>query len=154
MDAVFKKMSFKNHENIVVLNEPDSFHENMDNMKGLTVFHKDVNDVETIEYAIAFATKQVEVEKYMKLFVSKIEGDAIIWICYPKKSSKKYTCDFTRDTGWEIMGELGFEPVRMVAVDKDWSALRFRNVKYIKKITRRKTMALTKEAKKRTTNKN
>jgi len=40
----------------------------------------------------------------------------------------------------------------VVAIDKDWSVLRFRKVEFIKKITRRSSMALTKEAKKRTTN--
>jgi hypothetical protein len=57
----------------------------------------------------------------------------MLWFAYPKKSSVNYTCDFSRDTGWEILGRHGFEGVRMVAIDQDWSALRFRRVEYIKK---------------------
>jgi hypothetical protein len=34
------------------------------------------------------------------------------------------------------MGEAGFEPVRMVAIDEDWSALRFRRAEFIKNMTR------------------
>ncbi len=34
------------------------------------------------------------------------------------------------------LGAAGFEPVRMVAIDEDWSALRFRRVEHIKKMTR------------------
>jgi len=30
----------------------------------------------------------------------------------------------------------GYEPVRQVAIDEDWSALRFRKVEQIKKMTR------------------
>jgi hypothetical protein len=41
----------------------------------------------------------------------------------------------------------------MVAIDEDWSALRFRKVEFIKTITRRESYALTTEAKKRTTQK-
>jgi len=29
-------------------------------------------------------------------------------------------------TGWNMLGHEGFEPVRMVAIDEDWSAKRFR----------------------------
>jgi hypothetical protein len=36
-----------------------------------------------------------------------------------------------------VLGAAGFEPVRMVAVDEDWSALRFRRVGFIKTLTRR-----------------
>ena len=68
-------------------------------------------------------------------------------MAYPKGSSKNYTCDFNRDTGWQVLGNLGWEGVRMVAIDTDWSALRFRRVEYIKKMTRRKRMAMSKGGK-------
>ncbi|MFM7857171.1 MAG: hypothetical protein ACKO96_35940, partial [Flammeovirgaceae bacterium] len=50
--------------------------------------------------------------------------------------------EFNRDNGWSILGKLGFEPVRMVAIDEDWSALRFRKPKDIKKMTRGFAMTL------------
>jgi hypothetical protein len=109
--------------------------------------------MDKIVYAVVFVTQQHEIDRLAPQIVEKLEGDALVWFCYPKKSSKNYTCNFNRDTGWQVMGSLNLEPVRMVAIDKDWSALRFRNVKYIKKITRRASMALTVEAKKRTTGK-
>ena len=37
------------------------------------------------------------------------------------------------DSGWPVLGAAGFEPVRMVAIDADWSALRFRRVEHIKR---------------------
>lgn len=153
MDAVFKKMNFKNHEHILVLNAPDSFQENLNNMIGLTTFYHSINEIDKVGYAVIFVTQQQEIDILAPQIAEKLEGDALVWFCYPKKSSKNYTCNFNRDTGWQIMGSLNLEPVRMVAIDKDWSALRFRNVKYIKKITRRASMALTDEAKKRTTGK-
>jgi hypothetical protein len=48
------------------------------------------------------------------------------------------------------MGRYSLEPVRQVAIDEDWSALRFRKVGYIKNITRRESFALSEEAKRRT----
>ena len=52
-----------------------------------------------------------------------------------------------------MVGQYNLEPVRLVAIDEDWSALRFRKVEYIKKITRKESYALTAEAKNRTTQK-
>ena len=77
------------------------------------------------------------------------EGDAIVWIAYPKKTSKQYRCEFNRDSGWTLMGEAGFEPVRQVAIDEDWSALRFRRVENIPSLKRSKAIAISKEGKRR-----
>jgi hypothetical protein len=51
------------------------------------------------------------------------------------------------------MGAAGFEPVRMVAIDEDWSALRFRRVEFIKTLERGSARALTAEGRKRATGK-
>lgn len=153
MDALFKKLNFKSEKEVLVLQAPKSLEENMQNMSDITTFQTDIEKAETICFAIVFVTKQQEIEKAIRQIATKIQGDAIIWFCYPKMSSKKYTCEFNRDNGWAVMGDFDFEPVRQVAIDEDWSALRFRNIKYIKKITRRESFALTKEAKDRTTQK-
>jgi hypothetical protein len=56
----------------------------------------------------------------------------VIWFAYPKGSSKRYSCEFNRDSGWNVIRAAGFESVRMVAIDEDWSALRFRRLEYVK----------------------
>jgi hypothetical protein len=64
-------------------------------------------------------------------------------MAYPKGTSKKYQCEFNRDSGWTTLGAAGFEPVRVVAIDEDWSALRFRRVEYIKSMRRKPTGAIS-----------
>lgn len=88
-------------------------------------------------FLLAFATKQKEVDALAKIVAGKAAGDAVIWVAYPKGASKKYTCEFNRDTGWDQLGKAGFEPVRQIAIDADWTALRFRRVEHIKSLTRR-----------------
>jgi hypothetical protein len=136
MDAVFKKMNFKDSPSVVVINAPESFESNMKTMKDLTVFHRDFSSVESTNFIIAFCTMQDEVDIVAVEAAAKLVGDGLLWFAYPKGSSKKFQCDFNRDTGWSVLGEKGFEPVRMVAIDDDWSALRFRRVEFIKKMTR------------------
>ena len=36
------------------------------------------------------------------------------------------------DTGWNALKAAGFEIVCAIAIDEDWTALRFRRVEYIK----------------------
>lgn len=105
----------------------------------------DLDAIEKVVFCICFATKQTEIDAICKAFVPKLDGDAILWFCYPKGTSKKYKCDFNRDTGWQSLGDAGLEGVRAVAIDADWSALRFRKVEYIKTMIR--GFAMTKEGK-------
>jgi hypothetical protein len=77
------------------------------------------------------------------------KDDEVIWLAYPKLSSKKYTCEFNRDTGWQALGDIGFEGVRMVAIDEDWSALRFRRAENIKTIIR--SFAMSKKGREKST---
>jgi hypothetical protein len=58
-----------------------------------------------------------------------------LWLVYPKTSGSIAT-DITRDRGWDPVHEAGFLPVAQVAVDRDWSALRFRRREEIREITR------------------
>lgn len=49
-----------------------------------------------------------------------------------------FKSEVSRDDGWDAVGQHQFEAVRQVAIDHDWSALRFRNIKYIKNFTHEK----------------
>jgi hypothetical protein len=55
-------------------------------------------------FVLMFATKLTEVERFAKQVAAATGGDAVIWIAYPKGTSKRYKCDFNRDKGWTSMG--------------------------------------------------
>ena len=153
MTPLLKKLNFKGQEQLLVLNSPGSFFGEIKEMKSVATVVTDLEEILCIEFLIAFVTNKMEIENLVRSIDRKLIGDVILWICYPKASSKKYSCDFNRDTGFEILGEFDFEGVRQVAIDEDWSALRFRKVHHIKNITRKESFALTKEAKERTSQK-
>ena len=131
MGSVFEKLNLKDHREIVVLNAPLSFEAQLTALSGVTVL-RDLRKVKVISFALVFATRQKEVDGMSPVLADKLKGDALLWFAYPKGSSKKYACDFNRDTGWTAMRRLGFDTVRAVAIDDDWSALRFRRVAFIK----------------------
>jgi hypothetical protein len=88
--------------------------------------------VPEIGFSLAFVTRQSEVDALAGPVAARAKGDAIVWFAYPKGTSKKYKCDFNRDTGWEILKAAGFDTVRAISIDDDWTALRFRRKEYIK----------------------
>ncbi len=135
MSAVFKKLNLKDQTEIVVLDPPASFEPEIAALEGVAV-RRSLDDVQRVQFSLAFVTRQEQIDALAGQIAAKVDGDALVWFAYPKGSSKRYTCEFNRDTGWDSLGVAGFEPVRQVAIDADWSALRFRRVEYIKKLTR------------------
>jgi len=128
---LFKKLNLGGHREIVVLNAPDSFESELKQLKDVKIA-RDPSKPKGVKFGLAFAITQAQLDRASKILASASEGDAVIWFAYPKGSSKRYTCEFNRDSGWNVIRAAGFESVRMVAIDEDWSALRFRRVEYVK----------------------
>jgi hypothetical protein len=137
MDAIFKKLNYKGQPVVLCLNAPASFGENLESIAGEARVVTDPEGVAEIEFMIAFVTRQEEIDGLVPRVAPKLKGDAVLWFCYPKGTSKRYTCNFNRDTGWRVLGPHGLEGVRQVAIDEDWTAMRFRKVDYIKTMTRK-----------------
>lgn len=148
MSTIFTKLNRKQPGEILVINAPASFESEVAALENVPV-RRSVAETTAITFALAFVTKQDEVNRLASAIAAKTQGDALIWFAYPKGTSKKYKCEFNRDTGWAALGQAGFEPVRMVAIDEDWSALRFRRVEYIKTLTRSKLGAISEQGKAR-----
>jgi hypothetical protein len=149
MTQLFKKLNLSNQESILVLNAPESFESELLTLEGIKIARK-VTSKTVTTFAIGFAVSRQECDQVAAQLIKASVGDAILWIAYPKGTSKKYKCDFNRDSGWTTLGDAGYEPVRMVAIDEDWSALRFRKAENIKNLKRSNSMAISAEGKKRT----
>ena len=135
MTPLFNKLNLKGQKEIVVLNAPESFQAELDALDGVTV-HRDAAEVERVEFALAFVMTTAQLNAAADAILPKAQGDAVVWFAYPKGTSKRYRCEFNRDSGWAPLGAAGFEGVRMVAIDEDWSALRFRRAEFIKTMKR------------------
>jgi hypothetical protein len=136
MDPLLKKLNFKGQSPIHVLNAPPTVAGQISAFAAHAPVNTDAAQVRDAEFVLVFVLMQTELDAMAQLVGPQLKGDAVFWICYPKGSSKRYTCDFNRDTGWSVLGQFGLEGVRQVAIDEDWSALRFRKAQYIKTMTR------------------
>jgi hypothetical protein len=131
MAAIFEKLNWKDQQEIVVLNAPDSFEPELAQVSASTII-RSLSPMKETKFLLSFVTRKSEVDALASQIAKRAKGDAIVWFAYPKGSSKKYKCDFNRDTGWDAMTGLGFETVRAVSIDEDWTALRFRRSEYVK----------------------
>lgn len=153
MQSTFEKLNLKpHHTEILILNSPASFESELARLSDITI-HRDLAAPRQVTFALAFLTTTSELHSLAKSIAKKAPGDPILWFSYPKKSSKKYTCDIDHSTAWKLLGDLGFECVRSIAIDDDWTADRFRRVENIKKMTRDRRGALSALGQARTTNK-
>lgn len=137
MTPTFKKLNYKGQEQVLALNPPESFEHELIMMAQEAAIIRTETEMPEIEFALVFVTKQREIDEQVSHLIPKLKGDAVVWFCYPKGSSKKYACDFNRDNGWSGLKKHNLVPVRQVAIDEDWSALRFRKTEYIKIMTRK-----------------
>jgi hypothetical protein len=128
---LFKKLNLGAHHEISVFNAPDSFESELKQLKGVKIA-RDPAKPKSIAFGLAFAITQMQLDRASKILAGACEGDAVIWFAYPKGTSKRYKCEFNRDSGWSVIRAAGFESVRMVAIDEDWSALRFRRLEFVK----------------------
>jgi len=131
MATLFEKLNLKDHQELLVLNAPQSFEPELARLPAIAI-HRRIESVPEARFSLAFVTRKSEVDSLAPQIAARAKGDAIVWFAYPKGTSKKFKCDFNRDTGWDALNAAGFDTVRAVAIDEDWTALRFRRKEFIK----------------------
>lgn len=132
MNRLIEKLNYKGQDRIALINADDNFALSIsDDLKDVMI-DKEIDPRYPYSFIILFVKSVKEVEHLTPKALHNLMADGILWFCYPKKSSKKYKSDLDRDHGWKSLNDSGLHGIRMVTIDEDWSALRFRNVKYIK----------------------
>lgn len=152
MTSLFKKLNFKQQKEICVLNHPATFDPDLNAMNDYTIIKTNINETNEIEFVLAFVKAKADIDAFTPYIDRKLKGDGTVWFAYPKGSSKKYKIAINRDNGWDILGKLGFEAVRQVSIDEDWSAVRFRKVEFIKTMNRNPDFAMTEAGQLKTKN--
>jgi hypothetical protein len=133
MNSLFKKLRLVNQSPILVLKAPKEFNELMNYYTGQV----DSIIVGKYYYIQVFAEKLDDAIKNADLLISSLNDDVVLWVCYPKRTSTKYKTDIDRNKIWDLFADYEYEPVSQISIDDDWSAVRFRNVDYIKTLTRK-----------------
>lgn len=132
MNELLKKLNFKDHKQILVINAPDEVCSQVREISMYTKIDRKIGE-DHYKFAILFTYKQDEIKELFDQVKNNLKEDAILWFAYPKKSSEKYDADISRDASWTYLEKNEYNGVQMISIDDDWSALRFRQAKFIKK---------------------
>jgi hypothetical protein len=83
-----------------------------------------VDDAASADAVVLFVATSAELGQHASNVVQAARRDALAWVAYPKAG--QLGTDLNRDSLARLMIERGVQPVRQVAIDGVWSALRFR----------------------------
>jgi hypothetical protein len=132
MRKLLDKLNYKGNKRIAVLNAGEDFTTSLTLDFEELIIDKEIDPRFPYDFIMIFVRNQDEVETLTPLALHNLLCDGVLWFCYPKKTSKKFHADIDRDHGWKTLNDAGFNGIRVVAVDDDWTALRFRHKKFIK----------------------
>ena len=115
-------------QHVLIMNAPPGYIEGLASvLEGIEV--EPVGEGE-YDFVHLFVADIAELERLGSAALRAVRYDGLLWISYPKKSSKLRS-DLNRDTGWDVVAAAGLRPVTQVSIDQTWSALRFRPVERV-----------------------
>ena len=116
-----KKLGIKPGVKVRLINEPKHYFELFTDLPG----DIDLNDDLTVSMDLIhyFTKDQAEFKMLLPQLMSQIKPNGIIWVSWPKKSSKVLT-DITEDIIRNYAISIGLVDVKVCAVDEVWSGLK------------------------------
>jgi hypothetical protein len=132
MKELLNKLNYKDYSRIAVINAGENFSAGLEKELKDIIVDREVDQRCPYEFMIFFARSVSEVEHLAPIALHNLTADGVLWFCYPKKTSKLYSSGLERDHGWSSLNDAGFHGIRLVSLDDNWSAMRFRNIKFIK----------------------
>lgn len=101
-------------------------------MNNIATINTEINDCKEIGFILTFDKTKGEIDKIARCINKKLKTEGVVWFVFPKGTSKKYKVEINRDNGWDSIVKIGLESVRAVAIDDDWSAIRYRRLEILK----------------------
>lgn len=121
--SLSQKLQLKPDQRLLLLNPPSGYPAHLaSQLAGVSLL---MESQEPGEAVLLFVNNLAEVASLAPEAVRLVRPDSLLWIAYPKGSSGIKT-DVNRDTLWRAVEPVGWRPVRQVALDEIWSAMRFR----------------------------
>ena len=123
--ALAKKLKLRPGARAAVIYAPDGYLDTLVPPAGTTIGTVLAGPLDWIQVFVASAA---ELAAVVPGITKAIAPDGLVWICYPKGSSKRQT-DLTRDRGWESLEGTDLMWLSLVSVDDTWSAFGLRPYK-------------------------
>jgi hypothetical protein len=117
MHKLLEKLNYKGQKRIALLNSENGFHDSLSAGLGGIVIDREIDPRCPYNFILIFVKSISEVEQKTPEILHNLTADGILWYCYPKKTSRRYRSDLTRDHGWKPLNDSGLYGIRMVSID-------------------------------------
>ena len=118
---LLKKLQIKSGARLWLINVPQVLAEELSAGAEVEIVH----EADAYDGVIAFFETPAEVPVLVPRILKEMPPDGLLWVAY-RKGPHSREAGLNRDRGWDALDAAGWRPVRQVAVDEEWSALRFR----------------------------
>jgi hypothetical protein len=130
--SLVKKLLIKPGQRIAIINPPTGYMDELGALPEGVELEAESKAKGTFDLVQLFVRNVEELNRLGPKAIRAVKHDGLLWICYPKRSSRVET-DITRDAGWSVIEKAGLEGVAQVSINDIWSALRFRPAELVGK---------------------
>jgi DNA modification methylase len=116
-----KKLGIKPGFHINLINTPEHYFELFSDLPAGLTFDDDITDQK--DFIHFFTKDEQEFVTTLPALKQQIKPNGIIWVSWPKKSSKVLT-DVTEDNIRNYALQIGLVDIKVCAVDEIWSGLK------------------------------
>ena len=116
-----KKLGYKAGQRICAPGAPSNYRKMLGPLPEGIDFQARVS--KTTDVVHLFSRSKAELAKNLEAWLKVLGPDAVIWVSWPKKSSKVET-DITEDTIRAVALPMGLVDIKVCAVDETWSGLK------------------------------
>lgn len=121
-----RKMKLKPGQRVALVKAPEGYLKEINPLPaGVEVAEKLQGQFDWVQI---FVKNKAELDKLLPKVVRALKPDSLLWISYPKGTSKIQT-DLTRDKGWDSLQKTNLKWVTLISVDETWSAFALRPYK-------------------------
>lgn len=123
LPTILEKLNITEEKNILIQGLPSAIERPFSKLN----FSKSVTPLlrtKRIDFALIFAFSVRQLALIIDDVIPALNDDAIFWVAYPKPASK-IKSELSRDYNWEVVTDLGFEPISHISMDSIWLAIQF-----------------------------
>ncbi|MEP2773830.1 MAG: YdeI/OmpD-associated family protein [Fulvivirga sp.] len=128
---LINKLKFKEEYTKLIVNRPREIHFNGVRFDS-TIGH------DNYQFILFFASNISDLAIHLPTFEKVAHEVCTFWVACPKNSGNLET-NITRDSGWEILDEIGYRKVLQISLNENWSAIRIKPTKSVQSATNAQT---------------
>jgi hypothetical protein len=120
--SLARKLQIKSGK-LLMINAPKGYAKQLaEELPDVTVATRAAGQAEAV---LLFVNSLAEVAERTPKAIKAVKPDGMLWLAYAKGASQVKT-DVNRDKLWAAVQPIGWQPIRQIALDETWSAMRFK----------------------------